>query len=38
MSDRLLALTAAIFSAGTMFMSVWWLIITDNAEGPTTLV
>ena len=38
MSDRLLALTAVIFSAGTMFMLAWWLILTDKAEGPTTLV
>ena len=38
MSDRSLALTAAIFGAGTMFMLAWWLILTDNAEGPTTLV
>ena len=33
MSDRLLALTAAIFSAGTMFMLARWLILIDNAEG-----
>ena len=37
MSDRSLALTAAIFGAGTMVMLAWWLILTDNAEGPTTL-
>ena len=38
MSNRSLALTTAIFSAGTMFMLAWWLILTDSAEGPTTLV
>ena len=37
MSVRSLALTAAIFGAGTMFMLSWWLILTGNEEGPTTL-
>ena len=38
MSDRSLALTAAIFGAGTMFMLACWLIFTDNVEDLTTLV
>ena len=37
MSVRSVALTMAIFGAGTMFMLAWWLILTGNAEGPTTL-
>ena len=37
MSVRSVALTMAIFGAGTMFLLAWWLIITGNAEGPTTL-
>ena len=37
MSVRAVALTMAIFGAGTMFMLGWWLILTGNAEGPTTL-
>ena len=38
MSVRSLALTAAIFGAGTMFILAWWLILTGNAEGPPTLL
>ena len=38
MSVRSLALTAAIFGALTMFLIAWWLILTGNAEGPTTLL
>ena len=38
MSVRSVAVIMAIFGAGTMFMLAWWLILTDNAEGPTTLV
>ena len=37
MSVRFVALTMAIFGAGTMFLLAWWLILTGNAEGPTTL-
>ena len=37
MSVRTVALTMAIFGAGTMFLLAWWLILTGNAEGPTTL-
>ena len=37
MSVRSVALTMAIFGAGTMFLLAWWLILTGNAEGPTTL-
>ena len=37
MSIRSLALTAGIFGACTMFLLAWWLILTGNAEGPTTL-
>ena len=37
MSVRSVALTMAIFGAGTMFMLAWWLILTGNAEGPPTL-
>ena len=37
MSIRALALTAGIFGAATMFFLAWWLILTGNAEGPTTL-
>ena len=37
MSIRALALTAGIFGAATMFILAWWLILTGNAEGPTTL-
>ena len=38
MSVRSLALTAGIFGALTMFMLTWWLIFTDNAEGPPTIL
>ena len=38
MSVRSLALTAAIFGALAMFLIAWWLILTGNAEGPTTLL
>ena len=37
MSVRSVTLTMAIFGAGTMFLLAWWLILTGNAEGPTTL-
>ena len=37
MSVRSVALTMAFFGAGTMFLLTWWLILTGNAEGPTTL-
>jgi len=37
MSVRSVALTMAIFGAGTMILLAWWLILTGNAEGPTTL-
>jgi len=37
MSIRALALTAGIFGAATMFILAWWLILTENAEGPPTL-
>ena len=37
MSVRSVALTMAIFGAGTMFILAWWLILTGNADGPPTL-
>jgi len=37
MSIRSFALTAGIFGAAIMFFLAWWLILTGNAEGPTTL-
>ena len=37
MSIRAFALTAGIFGAAIMFFLAWWLILTGNAEGPTTL-
>ena len=37
MSVRSVALTMAIFGAGTMFLLAWLLILIGNAEGPTTL-
>ena len=37
MSIRSVSLTMAIFGAGTMFMLTWWLILTGNAVGPTTM-
>ena len=38
MSIRSISLAAGIFGALTMFLLAWWLIITGNAEGPTTLL
>ena len=38
MSIRAFALTAGIFGAATLFFIAWWLILTGNAEGPTTLL
>ena len=38
MSIRAFSLTAGIFGAATMFFLAWWLILTGNAEGPTTLL
>ena len=38
MSVRSVALTMSIFGAGTMFLLAWWLMLTGNAEGPTTLL
>ena len=38
MSIRAFALTAGIFGAATMFFLAWWLILTGNTEGPTTLL
>ena len=37
MSVRALGLTAGIFGSLTMFFLAWWMILTGNAEGPTTL-
>jgi hypothetical protein len=37
MSIRALGLTAGIFGSFTMFFLAWWMILTGNAEGPTTL-
>ena len=37
MSVRALGLTAAIFGSFTMFFLAWWVILTGNVEGPTTL-
>tara|TARA_Y100000590_G_scaffold49164_2_gene51970 strand:+ start:1505 stop:1747 length:243 start_codon:yes stop_codon:yes gene_type:complete len=37
MSVRAFALTTAIFGASSMFLLAWWLILTGNSEGPTTL-
>ena len=37
MSVRALGLTASIFGSFTMFFLAWWMILTGNAEGPTTL-
>ena len=36
-SVRSLGLTMAIFGSCSMFILAWWLILTDNAEGPATL-
>ena len=38
MSIRAFALTAGIFGATTLFFLAWWLILTENADGPTTLL
>ena len=38
MSIRAFALTAGIFGAASMFFLAWWLMLTGNAEGPTTLL
>ena len=38
MSIRAFALSAGIFGAATMFLLAWWLILTGNSEGPTTLI
>ena len=38
MSIRAFALTAGIFGAATLFFIPWWLILTGNADGPTTLL
>ena len=38
MSIRAFSLTAGIFGALTMFFLAWWLMLTGNAEGPTTLL
>ena len=37
MSVRALGLTAGILGSFTMFFLAWWMILTGNAEGPTTL-
>ena len=36
-SVRSCGLTLGIFGAVSMFILAWWLILTGNAEGPTTL-
>ena len=36
-SIRSCGLTLGIFGAVSMFILAWWLILTGNAEGPTTL-
>tara|TARA_Y100000590_G_scaffold323192_1_gene366030 strand:+ start:1811 stop:2056 length:246 start_codon:yes stop_codon:yes gene_type:complete len=38
MSIKAFALTAGIFGGASMFLLAWWLILTGNAEGPTTLL
>jgi len=38
MNIRAFALTAGIFGAVALFFIPWWLILTGNAEGPTTLL
>ena len=38
MSIRAFALTAGIFGSATLFFIAWWLILTGNTEGPTTLL
>ena len=37
LSIRACGLTLGIFGAASMFFLAWWLILTGNAEGPTTL-
>ena len=37
LSIRACGLTLGIFGAVSMFFLAWWLILTGNAEGPTTL-
>ena len=37
MSILSVGLTTGIFGAAAMFFLAWWLILTDNAEGPVTL-
>ena len=37
LSIRAFGLTLGIFGAASMFVLAWWLILTGNAEGPTTL-
>ena len=37
LSVRVCGLTLGIFGAASMFFLAWWLILTGNAEGPTTL-
>ena len=36
-SVRSFGLTLGIFGAVAMFILAWWLMLTGNAEGPTTL-
>ena len=36
-SVRSCGLTLGIFGAAAMFFLAWWLILIENAEGPTTL-
>jgi len=38
MSIRAFGLTTGIFGAATMFLLAWWLILTGNSDGPTTLI
>ena len=38
MSIRAFGLTTGIFGAATMFFLAWWLILTGNSDGPTTLI
>ena len=37
LSIRACGLTLGIFGSASMFFLAWWLILTGNAEGPTTL-
>ena len=37
MSIRTLGLTLATFWGASMFFLTWWIILTGNTEGPTTL-